>query len=93
MQVMSALPDRFKTDEKKTSNYLKIIFTIIFSILNIFFIFFDSSPGAVMGFTGAVVGFFIAYFFPTWIKILIHRRNLNKYPVERSQDFASLITE
>ena len=76
-QILSALPEKYKQHPHINRN-LKILFTVVFSILNIVFIFADSSPSAVMGFTGAVTCYFIAYFFPLLIKIKIHNKSKKK---------------
>lgn len=48
---------------------MKIAFVIIFVVMNLLFVLFNTSPGSVMGFIATIVCFYICYFLPLYLKI------------------------
>lgn len=67
-QVYEILPQNLKKNEH-SQNRLKIGFIILFTGLNLFFIWAETTPASVMGFVATIVCFLICYFLPMYIKI------------------------
>lgn len=73
-QIYQILPQKFKANPNKTHKIMKLIFVLVFTVMSLLFVLFNTNPGSVMGFIASFVCFYICYFLPLYIKMKFIKR-------------------